>query len=115
MMRRLIRADGTTIDLPDPVPVKHIDQMIGCTMTDHVTLWHLGDNPVHVMFCDDYGYETVPVEHEWGVELRCTKARKPVNVEATKLYHANCKPGTTHQIVGDVLVVPDTDYADAEP
>ena len=39
------------------------------------------------------------------------KPRKPINEKATALYHANCRPGTTHQIVGDVVIVPDEDYA----
>lgn len=44
-------------------------------------------------------------------ELKCIRARKPVNAKATELYHAVCKPGTTHQIVGDVAIVNDEDFA----
>lgn len=33
------------------------------------------------------------------------------NAEATKLYHSVCRPGTTHQIVGDVAVCWDEDFA----
>lgn len=35
----------------------------------------------------------------------------PVNEKATELYHGICKPGTTHQIVGDVAIVVDADLA----
>jgi hypothetical protein len=108
-MRRLLRVDGSHVDFDQPIPVKDFDRLLGCNMTDHVTLRHIGDE-LHVMFVDDAGYETEPVQHEWGVELKCTKARKPVNVEATKHYHANCVPGTTHQIVGHALIVPESDY-----
>lgn len=36
---------------------------------------------------------------------------KPVNPEATKLYHGVCRPGTTHQIHGDVAIVIDAELA----
>jgi hypothetical protein len=38
------------------------------------------------------------------------RARFPVNPKATALYHANCVAGTTHQIVGDVVITPDDDF-----
>ena len=51
--------------------------------------------------------------HGGGVfENRCVKARKPVNEEATRLYRLNCLPNVTHQVLGDVMVVPDADYED---
>lgn len=34
----------------------------------------------------------------------------PVNAKATELYHANCRPGTTHEIRGDVCIVLDEDF-----
>lgn len=50
---------------------------------------------VHVMLVDDEGY---------AKEL-------PVNEKATALYLERCYPGTTHQILGDVVIVPDDDFA----
>ena len=112
MMRRLIRTDGTVIDFTHPVPYRRVAELIGAALTDVVILRHMGE-PTHVMVVDDLGYETVEVNHGGGVfENRCVKARKPVNEEATRLYHLNCVPGVTHQVVGDVMVVPDADYAD---
>ena len=35
----------------------------------------------------------------------------PVNPGATAAYHAVCIPGTTHQIRGTVVIVPDEDFA----
>jgi hypothetical protein len=35
---------------------------------------------------------------------------KPVNQKATALYHAVCRPGTLHQIHGDVVIVSDRDF-----
>jgi hypothetical protein len=35
----------------------------------------------------------------------------PPNVTATKLYLERCKPGTTHIIRGDVIIVPDSDFS----
>lgn len=35
----------------------------------------------------------------------------PRNPEATRLYHAVCRPGTTQPIVGDVAIALDEDFA----
>lgn len=35
---------------------------------------------------------------------------KPINAEATKLYHGICRPGTTHPICGDVAIALDEDF-----
>lgn len=94
LTRRLIRADGTAKDLIGPLSMKEIGKLIGADTLDSVNLRHLG-SPPRVMLVDDNGHA----------------AGKPVNEEATRLYHANCYPGTTHQIVGDVVVVLDEDFA----
>lgn len=76
---------------------------IGAEVLDTVNL-----RDGRVMLVDDDGYEAKAVEVSPGhTELRPVRARKPVNAEATKLYHRICKPGTTHQIVGDVALVID--------
>lgn len=62
-----------------------------------------------VMLVDDNGYETRCEPREFGVELVPVLARKPLNPAATRIYHAVCRPGTTHQIVGDVAIVLDKD------
>lgn len=69
--------------------------LIGADTIDVVSLRHMGE-PRHVMLVDDGGHES----------------RRPVNHEATRLYWANCRPGTTHQIVGDVVIAPDSDFAE---
>lgn len=92
-MRALIKADGTRRELTAPVSIRSILELIGADTLDTVNLRHLGQ-PTHVMLLDDAG-------HAKGL---------PVNVEATTLYHANCRPGTTHEIRGDVVVVPDMDF-----
>jgi hypothetical protein len=93
-MRKIIRADGTNEDLPGPKPMTSLKALIGADTIDTVSLRHMG-TPLHVMLVDDNGH---------GKKL-------PVNAEATNLYHANCVPGTTHAILGDVAVVPDDDFA----
>lgn len=92
--RKLIRTDGTEEDLIGPHALADIMQMIGADTLDTVALRHLG-SPLHVMVVDDDG-------HAWDL---------PVNAKATALYHANCVPGTTHTIRGDVAIMPDGDYA----
>lgn len=58
-----------------------------------------------VMYGDDEGYVSIPVQHSSSfVELVCGEARKLYNKKATTLYHSICKEGTTHRIVGDVAI-----------
>lgn len=110
-MRKLIRADGTTDDLPRALTADAICRLIGAETLDFVSLRHLGE-PLHVMAVDDSGYEIECREIEPGHLMNVpVRALKPVNAEATRLYHANTAPGTTHQIVGDVVVLQDDDFA----
>lgn len=92
-MRALIKTDGTRQDLDRRQSMADIKRLINASTLDTVNLRHMGV-PGHVMVLDDLG-------HDRGL---------PVNAEATRLYHANCKPGTTHQIRGDVVVVMDSDF-----
>lgn len=110
MSRRVIRCDGTEEPLSGPVSSIVACKLIGAETFDVVPLRHLGQ-PLQVMLVDDHGYETRTIERDAGhFELRPVRARKPVNAKATALYHANCQPGTTHQIVGDVVVTLDSDF-----
>lgn len=91
--RKLIRTDGTEVELTGPHALDDICQMIGADTLDIVALRHLG-HPLHVMLVDDLGI----------------RKELPINSKATDLYWANCIPGTTHQIRGNVVIVPDGDY-----
>ena len=81
-----------------------IAKLIGATTLDTVNL-----RDGRVMLVDDMGYETRTEERDGVTHLVATKARKPFNDTATALYHAICRPGTTHRIVGDVAVIVDAD------
>ena len=94
VLRKVIRVDGSEQLLDRPHSIREINSLIGANGLDTVQLRHLG-RPAHVMLVDDTGMVD----------------GKPVNEAATKLYWANCRPGTTHPICGDVVVVPDGDYA----
>lgn len=110
-MRKLLRTDGTSQDLPMGLSWNALKELLGAETFDIVALHHLGI-PLHVMLVDDAGYEVEEIRHSaTHFERRPTRALKPLNVEATRLYHLNCKPGTTHEIVGDVIVMPDSDFA----
>jgi hypothetical protein len=135
--RLVIRTDGTIEPIDKPITsFTEIEKMLGCSTTGSVTLRAgLVEVPgpasagmaavplreVFVMIVDDLGYETngtidhgmqeTPFGMAHATEVVAGKARKPVNALATALYHANCRPGTTHQIVGDVYVAPDSDWA----
>lgn len=90
---------------------KHIlmdwcQRMIGAKLVDTVNL-----RDGRVMLVDGDGYETQAIERAPGhVELKPVRAKRPVNEAATRLYHGICKPGTTHQIVGDVAIAWDRDF-----
>jgi hypothetical protein len=133
--RFIIRTDGKVEPVAEPMTsFQAIEKAIGCTITDSVTLRY-GIAPVpgpesaghvrvalletFVMIVDDLGYETVTVDRGEQdtphgrvhvTENVAMRPRKPVNELATALYLANCRPGTTHKIVGDVYVAPDSDW-----
>jgi hypothetical protein len=110
-MRKLIRTDGSSLQLPAGLPMKYLMALIGASTGSLVRLHHLGE-PLHVMLVDDMGYHmTVRRLGKGRFEFDSHPEVKPVNPEATALYLANCRPGATHRVVGDVVVVPDSDLA----
>jgi hypothetical protein len=88
----IIRVDGTheTAAVDQSNWLKQIEGLIGTNCLDSVDL-----RDGRVMFVDDLGYSR----------------RLPQNTEATGLYHKICKPGTTHQIKGDVVIGRDEDFS----
>lgn len=90
LVRKVIRADGAEEILTSPKSIAEIHALIDAKTLDSVLL----RDRVHVMLLNDIGYE---------LDL-------PPNEKATALYHERCRPGTTHQIRGDVVVVPDSDF-----
>lgn len=92
--RKLIRVDGAEHELIGPHAMDDIVKMVGADSLDTILLRHMGE-PLHVMLVDGEG------------RLKGL----PTNIKATELYHANCRPGTTYTICGDVVVVPDSDFA----
>jgi len=91
--RKVLRANGTEIPLPGPVSTAEIAAMLGAELLDSVVL----ADRLHVMLVDDAG-------HIKGL---------PVNRFATMLYRQRARPGATHVIRGDVVIVPDSDYEPA--
>jgi hypothetical protein len=89
--RRLLCADGTTRDLDGPVSMDGIHALLGCSTCDSFMLL----DRVHVMVVDDLGHHK---------DL-------PVNEAATAFYLERCVPGADWQIRGDVVIVPDADFA----
>jgi len=90
-MRKLIRTDGTEVDLPNKVNMKEIHKMIGADTLDTFTL----TDRVHVVLVDDLGHQK----------------RLSVNQKATELYWKRTGGPVDHRIVGDVVIVPDEDFA----
>ena len=87
----IIRVDGSheTASVDRSNWLHDTEQLIGADILDTVDL-----RDGHLMFVDDLG-------HSKGL---------PDNPEATTLYHRICKPGTTHQIKGHVVIGKDTDF-----
>jgi hypothetical protein len=112
---KVICVDGTesdhVVELKDSIDSIH--ELIGAECCDTVNL-----RDGRVMMVDDDGWETE--EHsemvtEDGhtferITLTPMRPRKPINEKATKLYWSVCKPGTIHQIAGDVAIVVDADF-----
>lgn len=90
-MRLLIRADGTERNLDGPMTIADIGLLIDADICDSILL----DDGYHVMVIDDLGHPK----------------NRPVNRLATVLYHRKCVPGTVWPIRGDVVIVPDRDFA----
>lgn len=106
----IIRTDGTReeYEVGKHIVLDWIRRMIRAEITDS---FRLKDGTTRVCILNDHGYETEKVHVGNTIHLQPTKALLPVNHEATKLYHAICRPGTTHQIVGDVAIAYDEDFA----
>lgn len=111
MRLHLIKTDGTEQNIEGQFT--DIPRLIGAKLLDSINL-----RDGRVMMVDDLGYVTTQVdlgtqETTLGkahvFERVALAPKKPVNAKATALYHSVCRPGTTHQIVGDVIVVVDAD------
>jgi len=89
-IRKVIHADGTEVMLDGPRTIEQIRLRIRADVLDVVRL----RDRKHVMLVDDLG-------HPKGL---------PINEKATQLYWEICRPGTTHQIRGSVVIVPDSDF-----
>ena len=94
--RAIIYPDGRKIDRLSKIPMADITDII-CEGTPHRSLTTVNLRDGHVMLVHDMGH--------------ILPEPLPVNPGATAAYHAVCIPGTTHQIRGTVVIVPDEDFA----
>lgn len=92
-MRVVLMTDGTVKPLEGKVSFDDVYRHIGkgCDCIDVVNLRQHG----LVMLVDDMGMYQQP----------------DINPKATALYHSICVPGTTWPIRGNVVIVPDGDFA----
>lgn len=89
-MRKIILTDGTETDI-GPQKIDSINRLIGSDTLDTVLL----RDRIHVMLVDDNGIAK-------GL---------PINQKATDLYWERCGGPTNNHIHGDVVIVPDEDFA----
>lgn len=87
--RKLVRADGTDTELHGPHALGDVRQMIGADDLEIVSL----------------GYR----QHAMLVDQSAAAKGLPVNAAASYLYQES--RGQPRPIHGDVVIVPDTDYA----
>jgi len=107
----VISTEGEDVVFRTPPTIRNIETLIGAKTLEFIRIGK-ADGSDLVMAIDDRGYESTMVEVGDGrYKLQPVRALKPVNQRATELYHAICNPGTTHQIVGDVAIVHDEDFA----
>ena len=104
----VIRADGTEEVVKGKPKVAAMRSLIKAEGLDFVRVGKLVPNDL-VMAVDDFGWETETIETPGKIELRPIRPRRPLNAKATALYLAICRPGTTHQIAGDVAIFHDED------
>jgi hypothetical protein len=73
-----------------------IEEIHGLAGADVMDVVNLRDG--RVMFVDDLGHPKA----------------LPVNAKATELYHSVCRPGTTWEIRGDVVIALERDFSDGD-
>jgi hypothetical protein len=104
----IIRTDGTEEPVNEKPTFPFLEKRLSADLLGSVML---SRSPCIVMLVDDAGWETKTVDHGGGhLEMVPLRARKPVNAKATELYHQIRR--TTHQIVGDVAIVCDSDFGE---
>lgn len=91
MHRFILKTTGDRVEVPQPLEYDDAADLLGATLLDVV---NLGDG--RLLLVDESG-------HPKGL---------PDNPEATRLYWTVCRPGVTHRVAGDVLVVPTSDLPD---
>ncbi len=103
---KVIRTDGTEETFAIKPTGKLIRAAIGAETSIRFT-WTLDGRAETIMSVDDIGTGFVGT----GLSRKRVGPTKQVNEKATALYWSVCKPGTTHQIHGDVAICNDEDFA----
>lgn len=99
--RAILYPDGRVVKRDGKIPMRDIEAIICDSAADRpraLDTVNLRDG--HVMLVHDLG-------HGYMIGLPALDE----NPGATAAYHAICIPGTTHQIVGIAVIVPDEDFA----
>lgn len=107
----IIRADGSEEIVKRP-PAGEIGKLLGYPVLDYVYIGKAPElrNDLVMALCDN-GWEYQTIERSPGHFQKVPiRPLLPINEKATKLYHAICKPDTTHQIAGDVGIVHDNEF-----
>jgi hypothetical protein len=106
----IIRTDGSELLMRVRPTIERIEKVLGFSALEFVRIGKADDSDL-VMAIDDNGYVVEAVVDRNVTRLVSIRANHPVNEKATAFYHAICRPGTTHQIVGDVAIMHDSEFA----
>jgi hypothetical protein len=96
IIRKLIRSDGSSMDLPAGKGADWLRNLIRADQVDAIALPTF-IAPLHMMLTDLHGYNK----------------RLPLNLRATKMYLMHSTPGAQDRIRGDVVIVPAEDLEPA--
>lgn len=118
MQRCLITTDGQMVEIPR-LSMRNLEQLIGADMIDTVSFRNairIGVRvpPVHEGEPAPRGdmILSIPEGSVMLVDDQSHSKPLPVNPIATAAYRAKCYPNQpTHMIRGDVVIVPDEDFA----
>lgn len=101
----VLRVDGTREAVSFVYGPGVVESLIGATCIDGFSLGDPRLEACPYAYVDDLGYESSAIVSGNTTTLVARHARKPVNVDATRLYWLRCGGRNDHEIVGDVLVV----------
>ena len=111
MIRRLLRVDGPSLDLREPVAEAGLAALLRARLINRIAIAGDPGEPGHLLIVDDDGYQMAVAQQDGSerVLVPALTAKAP-NHEATRLANAAGLPGVVYSVRGDALIAPAEDY-----